>query len=940
MEKGRDQGMKKRKLLPVLLVLLLLLLAAGAALLFAGGGQDSGSGVDESVKPSPLLLQASQDRFRVYKGAQTELTVTSRELDAGTVTITDELGEVVLTLELENGMATGTIGVFEEEPRCIQLTASMGEAKSQPLNLYVAPEVTLDMIVNGYMVAEELGSYITEQGFTEIDENALTAAEAWLKVDDRVEAVITMDNGLFYYTTDGIAGACMPGPDEGTFGSTIFAQESNETLTTYQKWTSTGSLSDFQYLWSDNTLTNDRILVLRPQYYENLEGIWAWGAQFEDPCVHNEAQSDVAYDVANTMGWPEPEVLNDINAVSKLISGTINEYGIIMINTHGVMIGPEGTATEDKLFAFLLQKEFTLRSLDDDHKAYSEYLKEHLSISDGNYDRFFTKYTTDAEANMKTCQLYIQVADYQKSIDAEKANEEAGIEKPVETCVGLYGTANMLASLHQNAWFDNSVVYWGVCESMANLNMAQFLIDRGAAACVGYENEVDDKVEAQTCGTFFSDLTAYLKGESRTKNVEESCETIHATLAGRRTLTWAGRSLFNLIAPKDKELESDQYNMYAVADPADYTLKGTGTLSGTVQMDQTGEPVGGALVELYRWLDQEFVLMGTTSTTGKGTFKVEDIPRGVYVAKVTTEEGAPAYANCILATEKWDAGTILVEGMSPYYIYIRDELEPKLGLFELGEKSQEIYDFNAQGWDMRTGILSAAIQDMNADGTDDMVLLRVELEDRKGWNLQTLYADMYTLEKGKVVLKDSVKLDVFNNCEIHDTWAAMYETESGYDLFVQSYSESVLFSGNDPIYSRYRFDGEALRKVFSIEQTEGGTTEKVYSEMKYDEQTDQETTMALWRDEMLWGWDGPGLYNSWGYKDSLSMYWAYLEEKMAMKAPGDVYDYPSYAGADKFTSVAEFKNDGVPVGGMGGDFSMSVMDYTDLRGALEELEKQ
>lgn len=876
-----------------------------------------------------LLLQADRVEFRTGEQEEAVLTVTSHEFMDGIVVVTDELGTELVTMELEEvdgqGVATGTIVIKENEPRRFEITASIEGKASAPLTLYVNPEVTAEMVKVCMQVAQELGEALVDAGYEEINKEAVNDAEQWLLKDERVSEVVRMDNGVFFYTQDGLAGCCSLTPEEGMLGSSGFQQGDTDPVYTYKRWEKRGEPFIEEYIASANTLTNNAIVVLQPMYNSAVDKII-------NPC-NTETYLHIGNKLLKALESEKAEIYRNEQASTKIMNQNLNQYGIIIMNTHGDLIGREGTAMQEKTWVFQMRDGVYLNALDDMFDATEEYLYEILDVSrqDEVYSRFFARHHEDAQANPEDCLMYIGV-DLGKE-QTEEEREKNGGEAKVN--VGLHGTYNLLEVLYQNKMFDNSIVYFGCCYSNCNPEVAEFFLNHGAVAYIGYADAVGSLNEFENAEDFFYDLIEEKNG-FRWKNIQETTED---------RIDW-GHFYFKRATKKLIDLigygrTTDQL-MYVVANQPEFTLHGIGTLESQVLEKDSEEPIGNAVVQLYHWFNQEFILEKETVTDHDGAFKLEDIPWGVYVAKVTAEDGNVTWADCILADETSKADSIYIERNLSYYPYINNELIPKLGLFEIGEKKEKAYDFVDYDWDNRTGIVSAAIHDMNGDEIDDMVLVYVKREDVRGNGLlhQTLYADMYTMENGGIVKKNSVLLDEFNNCENHEIWISMYpyQNEDGKDccdLFVQSYAEGCFVDYSDPIYARFCFDGEGLRKVFHIEQSQGGTSEVAFSNYSYDLEKGEDDEEIVWGDLLYLDFGGqPGIYNQKGITDVTKMVVQFMKDYMPVEIQSYTSGFPSYIGSLELESVTIVGNNG-PY--MGGEFTMAVADDTALREELEKL---
>ncbi len=945
--------MKKKKSKGCLLiVVLLLLLAVIGTFFWMTLSKEVSKMKDESLlvvtdeNRDSLVIQADQVEFQVNRRSETLLKVTSYNKTEGMVVVKDENGLELLSMELRNtdgqGVATGTLVIDEHEARKMKLTAVLGEETSAPLNLYISPKVTVQMIATCVQVSQELGDALIEAGYEKIDEDAVNTAEQWLLNDERVSDVVRMDNGIFFYTTDGIAGCCQQTPEEGMLGSSGFSQGETDSIDTFKRWEKRGKPFVEEYIASANTLTNDSILVLQPIYDSKMADFFSADTNEErsknhfpiaNPC-HTEEYAKIAGKLAKNLDSKTSERYINADASCKIINQTINQYGIVIMNTHGMMIGKADTPLKEKTWSFQLQDGMRLDMVEGMYVEFEKYLTDILGLdSEKIYPWFFSRYYTDEEVYPEDCLLYINVALEQAEIENLK---NAGTDR-IYTNLALCGTHNMMELLYQNKKFDNSIVYFGCCYSLSNPSVGRFYLNRGAVAYLGYEDAVKNDVEFKNADDFFEDLVKE-KNKTRWKNVTEaSTDKIDIF----HTLSRPTASFIDLVFMKNGW--TDQM-LYGLVNQPEFTLHGIGTLEGKVLEKDSDEPVSNAVVQLYHWFNQEFVLEKESVTDENGVFKMDDMLWGVYVAKVTTEDGIVTYANCIFADKETVAEPIYVERNLSYYPYIYSELEPEMGLFNLGESKFTAHDFADYDWDQRTGIVSAAIEDMNGDGVEDMVLLHVIKENYRGKGMmrQTLYADMYTMENGMIVKKNSLPLGYFNNCENHELWVSMFpyqntDGEQRCDLFIQSYAEGCFVDYRDPVYARFSFDGEGLRKVFHVEQSHGGTSEMAFSNYVYNSKTGREEVEIIWGDLLYLDFGGvPGIYNTKGLVDITDVMNQFMREHMPVAVQSQQGGFPSYIGSQNLKSVAVFGNNGP---NMGGEFTMAVADDTALREELEKLNK-
>lgn len=268
-------------------------------------------------------------------------------------------------------------------------------------------------------------------------------------------------------------------------------------------------------------------------------------------------------------------------------------------------------------------------------------------------------------------------------------------------------------------------------------------------------------------------------------------------------------------------------------------------------------------------------------------------------------------------------------GISAYYPYISDVLEPEMGLLDLGTKNHDFtYDIDAEvserGWDERTGIVSVYVTDLDGDGVEDMVLLAVDnvTNDEYDYSCPALYIYVYTIENNKVVCKGKELLDDYwDNLQIAKASLMIYTDENGNKtIWYESFHCYQLYDYSMPYFVSLKYENNQLVKEISLYQTDGGSDEKVYSVI--NEQTGDET--IVWRE----------------YVDDCEMYDAFVkafEQYANMPDTDEVmegwyYNIPSWRSQSEV--IASIKND-YSQQGKECHSVMTYSDFTGLRGQLE-----
>ena len=275
---------------------------------------------EEMLEQDAVILFAARNEFQVGEPGTMELTVLCREQVTEAVTITDDRGAKLAVLENDgSGQLKTTVEIFEEAPRYGQLQASAGEETSAPVSFYVIPEITKEMAERFLSVCTDLGDYAEQAGFEDpFSEDALEAVFAWLKADERVQAVKPAGSGLLFSTTDQLIGSYgLNRVTPNTFGYV----DEEEAFQAHQEGKSTAKL----YIPSEIPRTNSNILHLSP--YADDELVERFGGFFRI------SEEKLVERVGGTLTWTESE-----NAIEKLINGEFTNYGMTVLNTHGGLI--------------------------------------------------------------------------------------------------------------------------------------------------------------------------------------------------------------------------------------------------------------------------------------------------------------------------------------------------------------------------------------------------------------------------------------------------------------------------------------------------------------------------------------------------------------------------------------------------------------------------
>lgn len=134
-----------------------------------------------------------------------------------------------------------------------------------------------------------------------------------------------------------------------------------------------------------------------------------------------------------------------------------------------------------------------------------------------------------------------------------------------------------------------------------------------------------------------------------------------------------------------------------------------------------------------------------------------------------------------------------------YYKYIRDELLPVMGYADLATLSDSLVInqyYNVGDWYDNEGILSASICDMNKDGVEDCILYYVAKNANTTRNEHSVFAQVYTADKGKIVpLGESCVICPVDGVSHRTTNVGLCEAGDIPFVYKQGYGYSMVAAG-------------------------------------------------------------------------------------------------------------------------------------------------
>ena len=370
---------------------------------------------------------------------------------------------------------------------------------------------------------------------------------------------------------------------------------------------------------------------------------------------------------------------------------------------------------------------------------------------------------------------------------------------------------DFLMALYADRTFDNTIFYFSVCYLGSDQRFHEFLIDHGAQAvisCPGGLMMIDDYDYCRVLGEY---LAAVKEGGSRSYNLGEA-------FAPGNFLK--GNVTESSVYEGDPGLVMQLYTR-----STDFAYWGTGELYGHV-MGEDG-PVEGAEVVVYRYLDHEFVLTDVTRTEADGSFSCPNLTWGTHVFEVKTENARTA-AQVNFAAKSEDCGNIYlgkttesgVDAAAQLENYLRGTLVPQYGWLDIGTWTV-VDHYSADADTSRLeGMLSALPADLDGDGQEELLLVRLEQE---GGGRTGLYLSVYEAGENGPFEADAcyTTTEAFAQ-NYYDTRVAVFVSEnSGGQPCLNLYVNNIMNEDTEVVRT-YRYINERLLQTATNAYVLGG----------------------------------------------------------------------------------------------------------------------
>lgn len=242
-----------------------------------------------------------------------------------------------------------------------------------------------------------------------------------------------------------------------------------------------------------------------------------------------------------------------------------------------------------------------------------------------------------------------------------------------------------------------------------------------------------------------------------------------------------------------------------------------------------------------------------------------------------------------------------------YDKYLKEVLIPEFGLADLSkftatiEAKQNGQYYTTDRKITLNGIVSAYVDDMNADGVDDMIVVRYE----KGTTFEqkniiyAMFLNAYTIQDGEVKLLDEIKVhpvsNDFDDLE-HQGEYILEKENADRDVYVNAITDGtnkyIMIESNEWVQGFadghyqynivYQLDGEELKSKYSFEQTAGGSAGFEFTGY-YDT-----TGVLLWNQDAGQEGEEPGRYET--FREALIGFYSNVGINVQTSATGnDIY---------------------------------------------------
>lgn len=181
-----------------------------------------------------------------------------------------------------------------------------------------------------------------------------------------------------------------------------------------------------------------------------------------------------------------------------------------------------------------------------------------------------------------------------------------------------------------------------------------------------------------------------------------------------------------------------------------------------------------------------------------------------------------------------------------WFDYIKENFIDRMGYVSMEPASKTVGENWAfpDRWDLRTGVISAQVVDLNGDGLeecavyyfDDEFRYTAESETVTNDPRTTLYITLLTSdEAGQITEKETRQIFYDYGNDFCDGIGGIIKFGGKKYIYTEYNSNAYYANGYDTFYTFFSFDGNSFRPEFGVGKTGGGSIEFEYSIVEYDE---------------------------------------------------------------------------------------------------------
>ncbi len=669
----------------------------------------------EEYDPSPIVISISKSRFVMGESGVVDVVVRCSPEIQGDIVVTDESGEVVLTLDNNgSGILTENIALPTDRQRFSTLKAVSEGCESPEIEFIVMPKIMPDQMETLMDVCADLGKHIVTDYADDVYADDLPAQLAeWLAKDTRVAHASVNDRTVLFTTRDGLVGGYnAEKPEPYTFSGFDSVDDA------FSRQMSGGDVSDI-VLDSKETYSNSQFMFLSPLPEDDIVHTFTPFQLEAFTGLYDAVRGDFP---KSALGRENPLYKEGLEAEKSLLSGEFGDCGVLLAVTHGVKIYESDRKTQMLLLSVRdmgeQSKTLGLERTDNSLNWYQEMDKSEKEL----FLRELTKFEVSQEEAAQNLKVSDCTGDYYGTDEKPefcdrillvKADENDSKDRPQTWSFSAQITGRALERGLGNRMLDNTVVIFIVCHSNVDKHFRQCLLDHGAAAFFGCNKPLN----AYTSIASLELMTRILGEKKKDGTYGTLNEVKEAKISNKehKKVREVVKRLIPLLDDSDgeepdekadKKLEDDIYKSYKKALKEEQTLAltirsdlekralaGSSVFSGIVT-DDDGEPVGGVSVTGYRWMNHSFEEAFSVSTDEKGRYQRVNLPFGIYA--VSADNGmASGYVTHVFYQGKEEADPIVlhVDNEDLYYKYLNDTY----GTGESDLVSAYIMDFDLDG---------------------------------------------------------------------------------------------------------------------------------------------------------------------------------------------------------------------------------------------------